>query len=61
MSGAVLGGGSDALHQMVLVLTNFFEGAKGRVRGEAGKVKGEMGTGVEATMNWCARSSCNDG
>lgn len=33
LSGAVLGGGSDALHQMVLVFTNYFEGAKGRVKG----------------------------
>jgi hypothetical protein len=33
MSGAVLGGGSDALHQMVLVFTNYFESAKGKVKG----------------------------
>ena len=33
MTGAVLGGGSDALHQMVLVFTNFFERAKGRGEG----------------------------
>ena len=35
MTGAVLGGGSDALHQMVLVFTGFFESAKGRVKGAA--------------------------
>ena len=32
MTGAVLGGGSDALHHLVLVFTNFFESAKGRVK-----------------------------
>ena len=32
MTGAVLGGGSDALHQLVMVLTNFFQSAAGRVQ-----------------------------
>jgi len=32
MTGAVLGGGSDALHQLVLVFTNFFQSAAGRVK-----------------------------
>ena len=32
MSGAVLGGGSDALHHLVPVVTNFFETAKRRVK-----------------------------
>ena len=36
LTGAVLGGGSDALHQMVLVFTNFFESAKGRTKGPSG-------------------------
>jgi len=40
MTGAVLGGGSDALHQMVLVFTNFFQSAAGRVKGEVGQAKG---------------------
>ena len=35
MTGAVLGGGSDALHQLVLVFTHFFQSAAGRVKGEA--------------------------
>ena len=34
MTGAVLGGGSNALHQLVLVFTNFFQSAAGRVKGE---------------------------
>jgi hypothetical protein len=29
MTGAVLGGGSDGLHQLVLVFANSFERAKG--------------------------------
>jgi len=33
MTGAVLGGGSDVLHQLVLVFTNFFQSAAGRVKG----------------------------
>jgi hypothetical protein len=33
MTGAVLGGGSDALHQLVLVFTNFFQSAAGKVKG----------------------------
>ena len=32
MTGAVLGGGSDALHQLVMVFTNFFQSAAGRVK-----------------------------
>lgn len=32
LSGAVLGGGSDALHQLMLVFTNFFQSAAGRVK-----------------------------
>jgi len=35
MTGAVMGGGSDALHQLVLVFTNFFQSAVGRVKGGA--------------------------
>ena len=35
MTGAVLGGGSDALHQLVLVFTNFFQSAAGRAQGVA--------------------------
>ena len=35
LTGAVLGGGSDALHQLVLVLTNFFQSAAGKVKGGA--------------------------
>ena len=35
MTGAVLGGGSDALHQLVLVFTNFFQSAARRVKGDA--------------------------
>jgi len=31
LTGAVLGGGSDALHQLVLVFTNFFKSANHRV------------------------------
>jgi hypothetical protein len=34
MTGAVLGGGSDALHQLMLVFTNFFQSAAGRAKGE---------------------------
>jgi hypothetical protein len=30
---AALGGGSDALHQLVLVFTNFFQSAAGRAKG----------------------------
>jgi hypothetical protein len=33
LTGAVLGGGSDALHQLVRVFTNFFQSAAGRVKG----------------------------
>jgi hypothetical protein len=33
LTGAVLSGGSDALHQLVLVFTNFFQSAAGRVKG----------------------------
>jgi len=33
MTGAVLGGGSDALHQLVLVFTNFFQSAAGKAKG----------------------------
>ena len=40
MTGAVLGGGSDALHQLVLVFTNFFQSAAGRMKGETGRGKG---------------------
>ena len=32
MTGAVLGGGSDAIHQLVRVFTNFFQSAAGRVK-----------------------------
>jgi hypothetical protein len=32
MTGAVLGGGSDALPQLVMVFTNFFQSAAGRVK-----------------------------
>ena len=32
MTGAVLGGGSDALFQLVMVFTNFFQSAAGRVK-----------------------------
>lgn len=38
MTGAVLGGGSDALHQLVLVFTNFFQSAAGWVKGESAGV-----------------------
>ena len=41
---AVLGGGSDALHQMVLVFTNFMASAATRVKGEGiDKREGEQG------------------
>ncbi len=33
LTGAVLGGGSDALHQLVSVFTNFMESAAGRAKG----------------------------
>ena len=33
LTGAVLGGGSDALHQLVSVFTNFMESAARRVKG----------------------------
>jgi hypothetical protein len=39
LTGAVLGGGSDALHQLVRVFTNLFQSAAGRVKGEAGRGK----------------------
>jgi len=45
MTGAVLGGGSDALHQLVLVFTNFFQSAAGRAKGgnrELGAVSGDQ-------------------
>jgi len=32
LTGAVLGGGSDALHQLVLVFTNFFQTTAGKVK-----------------------------
>jgi len=32
ISGAVLGAGSDALHQMMLVFTNFFQSAETAIR-----------------------------
>jgi hypothetical protein len=38
MTGAVLGGGSDALHQLVMVFTNFFQSAAGRAKGSAGEI-----------------------
>ena len=37
LTGAVLGGGSDALHQLVLVFTNFFESAAGKAKGVDGR------------------------
>ena len=33
LTGAVLGGGSDALHQLVSVFTNFMESAARRAKG----------------------------
>jgi hypothetical protein len=36
MTGAVLGGGSDALHHLVLVFTNLFQITAGKVKGEEG-------------------------
>ena len=33
LTGAVLGGGSDALHQLVSVFTNFMESAAERAKG----------------------------
>ncbi len=33
LTGAVLGGGSDALHQLVSVFTNFMESTARRARG----------------------------
>jgi len=36
MTGAVLGGGSDALHQLVVVFMGYLGSAMGRVRGGAG-------------------------
>ena len=35
MTSAVLGGGSDALHQLMLVFTNFFQSTAGRAKGAA--------------------------
>lgn len=37
MTGAVLGGGSDALHQLVMVFTNFMGTAAKRAKGEGGQ------------------------
>ena len=42
LTGAVLGGGSDALHQLVSVFTNFMESAAERAKGGGHRIDCEL-------------------
>ncbi len=51
MTGAVLGGGSDALHQLVLVFTNFFESAAGKLKGTEVRAGNNRPTAVQNALD----------